>query len=78
MAMSEYRMVYLNDRRTIRLRLERETPEFVIGVQVKKDGDEFTRQGVDEVRHIIDVAAIRTVKRLDWNLIYAELQEMGE
>jgi hypothetical protein len=33
---------------------------------------------VDEVRHIIDVAAIRTVKRLDWNLIYAELQEMGE
>lgn len=73
-----YTEVRLVDRpRPILLRVEKDG-EFLVGIEVRKDGEEVRPRGCDNRRHIIHADAIRERHPLTMDLKYAELRREGE
>jgi hypothetical protein len=71
--MAHYCRVYLRGKRGIILRIERETPQILIGIEVNREGDEVVPSGADQHRHMIQKAAITRRCCMSWRLKYGDL-----
>ncbi len=71
----KYLLVILNDGRSFRLQVEADLPNWLIGIEVKADGEEVKPRAKADIRkHVIDRSAIRATVPLTMNLHYGELE----
>jgi hypothetical protein len=70
-----YVLVALHNGRSLRLRVRPETnAAFLVGIEVKKNGDEVHGKSYDERLHYVQRSAIKQTTPLEWNLTYAVLE----
>ena len=72
--MKMYTRVKLEDGRRLTLEVTHETERVLVGVQIKDDGDEVTKPGVDILKHVIDKQAIVRRTALVMNKHYGILE----
>jgi hypothetical protein len=69
-----YLKITLDDGRRLILRVTRETPLFVRGVEVNAEGDEVVPSGAHQRLHIIDRGRIAKTVKMRMNPKYATLE----
>jgi hypothetical protein len=72
--MPNYLKITLDDGRRFLLRVVRETPLFVRGIEVNAEGDEVVPPGAHQLLHIIDRGRIAKIVQMRMNPKYATLE----
>lgn len=71
---THYERIGFEGRRPLLLRVTAETVDFLVGIEVRSDGDEVVPRGADEREHIIDKTLIVRRQEMRMNRHYGELE----
>jgi len=72
----DYLQVHADNGKKYRIRFKGETPEFIRGTEVDREGEDISRPGVfDERTHLIQKAAITKVLPLEFDRKYGTLKQ---